>query len=177
MIREGIQPLDLKQLQRMADAVKGESERGIVLINATILDDVLKQSIESHLVGHKDVKRLTEGFNAPIGILHSRILLSFAIGLISEDEYKQLELIRKIRNEFAHNVEASFQSQRVVSHCHLLSQSPLFANIQNSPAKDVFVMSAAFLILIIQSRLPEVSRQRLYYREWSASRDAPAQSI
>lgn len=175
MILKGIQPLDLKQLERMADAIKSESERGVVLINATILDEVLKEAIESHLVEHKDVKKLTEGFNAPIGTFHSRILLSFAIGLIPEDEYKQLELIRKIRNEFAHNVEASFESKSVVSHCWSLAHSPLFANLQDSSPKDVYVMSAVLLNVVIQSRLPETSRQRLFYSRSSTKSTSHAE--
>lgn len=173
MIREGPLPLNVERLERMSRAVQGESERGSVLINATILDELLRQSIESHLVQHPDVKKFTQGFNAPIGSFHSRILLSFAIGLIPEDQYKQLELMRKIRNVFAHNVDASFKLQSVLSHCDLLSQSPVFAAMPNAIPQEVFLISAALLMVVIESRLPEASRQRLFYGELTTKAGAP----
>ena len=168
MIRHSENKLNLDQLQRVADAVKGESDRGLVLICSTVLDEILKRSIESHLVRHKVVEKLTESFNAPIGSFHARILLSFAIGLIPEDEYRQLDLIRKIRNEFAHSVDAKFQLPRIISYCQLLSQSPMFAAIENAAPREAFAMCAAFLIVVLESRLPEASNQRLFYQEWKA---------
>lgn len=163
MIPKGNQSLNVKQLERMALAVHGESERGVVLINATILDELLRRLIESYVVEHSDVKKLTQGFNAPIGSFHSRILLSFGIGLIPEDEYKQLDLIRKIRNEFAHKIDVSFKSQSVLSHCGSLSRWPMFTQIPEATSRDVFVMSAAFLMVGIESRLQEAASQRLFY--------------
>ena len=65
MIREGVQPLDVVRVQKMAEAIKGESQRGIVLITATLLDEMLRQSIESHLVGHEDVKKLIQKGDPP----------------------------------------------------------------------------------------------------------------
>jgi DNA-binding MltR family transcriptional regulator len=80
-----------------------------------MLDELLKRSIEAYLIAHKEVRALTDGFNAPIGTLATRTLMAFALGLISEREYQELILIRKVRNDFAHAIETSFSDQSVAA--------------------------------------------------------------
>lgn len=168
MIRRDKLLPNLEQVKRMQEAHKGESDRGTVLVYTTILVETLERCIESHLVNHEDVKRLMRGFNAPIGTFYARITCAFAIGLIPEAQYMELNLIRKIRNEFAHSVDVSFQSSIIVSYCsRLLSDSPSLAAVCLSP-RDRFMMSAEFLSLQFESRLPEISDQRLFYQGWNA---------
>jgi hypothetical protein len=92
-------------------ALHSESERGIALIAATMIDDILERTILAFLVDHKDTGRLLDGFNAPLGTFSSRILVALALGLLSETEYSECERIRKIRNIFAHNFPVSFEDQ------------------------------------------------------------------
>jgi DNA-binding MltR family transcriptional regulator len=164
--REKLLP-NLEQVKRMQEAHKGESDRGIVLVYATILDETLKRCIESHLVNQKDVRKFVNDPYAPLGTFSARITCAFAIGLIPEAEFRELNLIRKIRNRFAHSVDVSFQSSSIVSYCNqLLSDSPPLAAMCPSP-RDRFVMSAEFMGLQFESRLPEISDQRLFYQEWN----------
>ena len=81
----------------------------------------MKKAIDAFLVDHSAIVKLTEGFNAPIGKFSTRILLAFGLGLISEREYRELEVIRKIRNEFAHSIDITFNHPSVSSRCKLLS--------------------------------------------------------
>ena len=129
---------------------------------------MLKQYLESHLVKHKDVSKLLAGFNAPVGTFSSRILLSFAVGLISEAEYVMLGNIKKIRNEFAHSVQASFETPTISSHCRTLSEIPIVKSVMKSvkagkelDPKFVFRITSALMILTVQDRLPEATDQRL----------------
>jgi mannitol operon repressor len=94
-----------------------ESERGAVVIAATLIDDLLGQTILAFLVDHKEAGRLLDGFNAPLGTFASRILAAFALGLLSEEEYRECENIRKVRNIFAHNIHTSFGDQKVKDLC------------------------------------------------------------
>ena len=51
---------------------------------------------------------------APLSSFSSRILTAYELGLIQENEYKQLQIIRKIRNEYAHNwSDIPFETGRV----------------------------------------------------------------
>ena len=45
------------------------------------------------------------GSFAPLGTFSTKISIAFFIGLIPEDIYNDLNIIRKIRNEFAHNYD------------------------------------------------------------------------
>jgi DNA-binding MltR family transcriptional regulator len=47
-----------------------------------------------------------------LGTFAARIAAAYSMGLISDLEYKDCELIRKIRNEFAHKVHMSFKDDR-----------------------------------------------------------------
>ncbi|MGA3080494.1 MAG: hypothetical protein ABSD44_03820 [Terracidiphilus sp.] len=107
----------LKDIPAFLDSLNEESDRGAVLIAAAMLDDALALAIQRHLVDHKDTKKLTEGFNAPLGTFSARILGAFALGIISEAEYAEIEIIRKIRNKFAHSVIASFRDQQISDWC------------------------------------------------------------
>jgi len=161
--------LSMEQVKRMGDAVKGESDRGLVLINATILDELLVRNLQAHLVEHKDVPKLFNGIGAPLATFSARILFAFAVGLLPEDEYRELNLIRKIRNEFAHSVIVSFKSPNIVSYCQTLMHSGKIVEEPLFGPREMFALSAAFMTLLLESRLVEASNQRLSYQEWKPS--------
>ncbi|QJW84916.1 hypothetical protein HK414_19020 [Ramlibacter terrae] len=48
---------------------------------------------------------MIEGFNAPLGTLGSRIKAVHAFGLVTEEQFRDMEILRKVRNQFAHNWE------------------------------------------------------------------------
>ncbi len=155
-------PPYLRQFVYLINAAAHESERGAVLVYATMLDEQLKKVIEAFLVSHRAVVKLTEGFNAPIGTFSTRTLLALALGLISEKEYHEIELIRKIRNEFAHSIDMKFEHPSVSSRCKLL-----LGSIPDYPAPaEQFIASAAGLVLNLLNRAHYAARKRLSYRTW-----------
>ena len=128
----------LKAFVGLLEVVRNESGRGAVLVFATMLDEQLKKAIDAFLVDNSTIVKLTEGFNAPIGTFSTRSLLAFGLGLISEREYNEIELIRKVRNEFAHSIDMTFEQPSVSSRCKLLSWA-----IDEYPApRDQFIASA-----------------------------------
>lgn len=91
-----------------------ESDRGAVLSIAAALEDRLKEIILLFLRDSKSSTKLLDGFNAPIGTFSSKILMSHALGLITDKEYKELETLRKLRNKFAHTWEnLNFESSDI----------------------------------------------------------------
>jgi len=69
------------------------------------MDHLLARLIESFIVDNRDLaKQLLKGPLAPISSFSARILLAFTLGLIAEDEYHDLEVIREIRNMYAHQL-------------------------------------------------------------------------
>ncbi|ENF7027197.1 MltR family transcriptional regulator [Klebsiella pneumoniae] len=80
-------------------------ERGLILSLAAFSEDSLGKMLLTFMLDNKASKELIEGFNAPLGTFSSRIKACFSLGLITEGQYKDLELLRKIRNKFSHSWE------------------------------------------------------------------------
>ena len=91
------------------DDTKGR-DRSNVLIGATLLDEYLRRLIAAILIDTTKSKKVKEvvnklfEFNGSFGTFGARIKGAYCLGLISQDEYHNLEIIREIRNEFAHEL-------------------------------------------------------------------------
>lgn len=93
---------DLNKLNGYLDSL---DERGLILSLAAFSEDSLGKLLSTYMLDNKASHELIEGFNAPLGTFSSRIKACFSLGLITEDQYKDLELLRKIRNKFSHSWE------------------------------------------------------------------------
>src|SRR5215469_11710094 len=92
----------LRELQK-------ETPRGAVVISGVVLGEILGKTLEEYLTDHKDVKKLLNGgVSAPLGTFSARILMAFGLRLIDDKEYRNLQIVRRIRNHFAHDLHASF---------------------------------------------------------------------
>lgn len=92
-------------LNRLNSYLGSLDERGLVLSLAAFSEDSLGKMLLTFMLDNKASKELIEGFNAPLGTFSSRIKACFSLGLITEGQYKDLELLRKIRNKFSHSWE------------------------------------------------------------------------
>ena len=93
--------------------VGAETERGMTVLVAAELDRALEVVQKSYLVPGKARDDLFSGGSPPLGSFSTRINLARSLELITVYEFELLHLIRKIRNEFAHNPDTSFQDKRV----------------------------------------------------------------
>lgn len=113
------------RLAKMADetfefrhTLNHESDRGCALMAASYLDEQLKLLLEENLVENKKIADGLFDFNGAIGTFSSRIDMSYMMGLLPESVRKDLHLIRKIRNEFAHNPQPmDFDTQKLNDLC------------------------------------------------------------
>lgn len=81
-------------------------------------------------------------FNGPLGTFSSRILISFSIGLISKSYVNDLQIIRKIRNEFGHSPSIiDFENDKIASLCNNLKLT-IDSRKDN---KSKFITSVAFI--------------------------------
>lgn len=92
-------------LNRLNSYLGSLDERGLILSLAAFSEDSLGKMLLTFMLDNKASKELIEGFNAPLGTFSSRIKTCFSLGLITEGKYKDLELLRKIRNKFSHSWE------------------------------------------------------------------------
>lgn len=91
------------QLNSLFEALHGHDDRSLILTISAFAEDTLELLLLNYLREPKQAKELVNGFNAPLGTFSSRIKAAFVLGLMQEDDYKTLQLLRKIRNKFAHN--------------------------------------------------------------------------
>lgn len=118
-----------------------ESDRGCALLAAANLDSMLEDLLRRKLIGSKAHKDSLFGYTGPVGSFSSRILLSYSIGLISEDCLHDIQIIRKIRNDFGHMPTIiSFEDDKMKSLCQSLR---LNAYAKSVRARQKFVNSVS----------------------------------
>lgn len=161
--------LDQPHLQRfkvLLDEINRESPRGKVLVSASLLDDHLGEIIAARLVAHFAINKLITGFNAPLGTFSARITGALALGVISEDEYHDLEIIRAVRNHFAHQLKASFADDSIKDRCgNLKAAAQPYADVVMN-AEGRFTTAAVALIMHLTNRAHYVALKRLSYEPW-----------
>lgn len=143
-----------------------ESPRGAVLVSATMIDELLKRSIKSYLLEVPEAEKLLEGFNAPLGSFSARILTAYLIGLIDQKMFRDCERIRKIRNEFAHNLNVTFDNERLVHFCQDLHFSAKDYGDVKLDARARFLTAATSIILNLTNRPHYAAQKRLDYNAW-----------
>lgn len=106
----------------LLQATAGESDRGLVITAAAHVEVYLERILKAFLIDDADVKELFEGPFAPFGSLSGKIKAARLMGLITKEEAKRVDAMRKVRNVFAHEINASFDRPDVKKLC---AKSPI----------------------------------------------------
>jgi hypothetical protein len=153
------------------DLLREESDRGRVLISTGYMEEQLKDILLAFMQDTPQAKELVTSGNAPLGTFSSRIAACYSLGLISERENHDLTLLRKIRNDFAHDMHISFATPSVVDRCKLLDHkagdytSENMGEVIVNPTAQ-FTSAAVALILKFTNRPHYVAQKRCVYGEW-----------
>jgi mannitol operon repressor len=146
--------------------LKGETDRGVALVTTSFLDKLLGDTLKAFTIDNESSKRLFEGFNAPFGTLSTRITGCHALGLINDAEAGQCNILRRVRNEFAHQVEVSFKSDRVNDLCNNLEVSN---RDKDGDARRKFMGGSMSLLVMLLNRPHEVAQTRLVPGKWNTA--------
>lgn len=165
----------LKNLKILQDELeKSSSDRSCVIVAAAYIDELLGYIFKLFLVSpssEKEDKKLFSGYG-PLSTFSSKIVLSYRLGLISNYEYKTLQIIRKIRNSFAHDISKDslleFKGMLVplvparqlllIKDVPLPSENgsepplPIIPEVDMSSARDIFVKTVLCLTNLLSSR-------------------------
>ena len=113
----------IDDLNSLFESIYDHDERGVVLTLAAFAEDSLRLLLMAYMREEKLAKKLIESSNSPLGTFAARFTAAFTLGLINKDHYEALEILRKIRNKFAHNwTGVSLDREDIKSS--LLSLSP-----------------------------------------------------
>lgn len=92
---------------------QAETDRGAALVGAALIDDRLERLLRSHFLEAKESSELLNGANAPLGNFSARIKAAYCLGLITDLECHECDVIRRVRNEFAHKLHGlTFQRSK-----------------------------------------------------------------
>lgn len=172
----------LKNLKILQDELeKSTSDRSCVIVAAAYIDELLGYIFKLFMTSpscEKEDKDLFSGYG-PLSNFSSKIVLSYRLGLISNYEYKTLQIIRKIRNSFAHDITKDslleFKDRLmpfVPTRQLLLIKSipipsengtepplPKVPEVDMSSARDIFVKTVLCLTNLLSSRFLDAAEQ------------------
>lgn len=143
------------------DEFSKESDRAAVIVAASIFDDALCNLLKQYLVPTPSSQdELFDGANAPLSTFSAKIAFAYRLGLISSAFARNLHLIRKIRNEFAHNIHGgSFEESAVKSRVMELYKSQGYRNnrtgtrVQPKGPRGDFLIVCLWMLWSINSDL------------------------
>ncbi len=95
-------------LQIVQSEIIDENNRSTVIVCASILDTQLEKLLKNVFYIDKNTdEKLFLGANAILSTFSSKITMAYYLKIISENEMKMLNEIRKIRNMYAHEINIS----------------------------------------------------------------------
>jgi DNA-binding MltR family transcriptional regulator len=144
-------PHTVEQIKSFQEELAKQTDGGVAVLAAAVLEDLLELVIQKRLIElSSDRREALFGRMAPLSTFSAKIELGFAIGLYDERLRKPLDMIRDVRNKFAHRMEAlSFDDPKIME----LVQR---ARPQSAPTKlstrEVFLMcfNAASMLLYVE---------------------------
>lgn len=133
-------------LNKFSEILKNESDRGVALISAELINNCLTSLFEKYLILNKDLRKdILEYSLAPLHTFSNKIKMAYSLGLIGKKNYKNLDCIRKIRNKFAHRIfDASFEDAEIIKWCKEIKISGTSGDDLNN-YRYLFYSAAYFL--------------------------------
>ena len=141
----------IRKICQFREILISESDRGCALMAAAFIDDSLALLLRSSLVS--DRKVLTDLFshNGPLGTFSGKINLAYSMGLISKNVKRELHVLRRIRNEFAHTAaQIGFTETAISTSCHSLE---LHGRKADASPRTKFTSSMTGLLIAIEEGL------------------------
>jgi len=90
------------KLSELLPQFQQESERGSALLAGALLDDVLAERLKDFFVADPNAVKAMMGVERPLGTFGARIQMGYLLGFFGPETRKALEIIKDVRNSFAH---------------------------------------------------------------------------
>ena len=140
-----------------------ESDRASAVLGATYLDELLGKLIASFLIDDKkaiDALLSPSQPYAPLSSFSAKIIMAYCLGLIDKIQYHDLNIIKRIRNLFAHGLQGlEFQDGQISKEINKLRIHRI-AKIEKD-VRGEFVLTVAILSTDIEIQSREaVAHQR-----------------
>lgn len=169
--------LDVFTYNAFVDRFHAETDRAAAVLAGAYLDSFLENALRNVLATGDHVASMfgAHGFLQSFG---NKISMACALGLITAELARDMNLIRKVRNHFAHHIwEATFDLPPVANWCREIRVVDAAVNEEGEPVKDTNPLRLRYLLAVGMSTLlvahsPKVSDS---FRELTTgTRRAPA---
>lgn len=149
-------------IQRFVDELERElthtSDRGLPLVAVAGLERLLELLLSAAVPKSRDPGALF-GTNGPLQSVAHKMITAHTLGLISDDEKRELDLLRRVRNQMAHDLDVSFVRSEVTARCRELV---LGERLYSPPTMPALVVDGIAHItpndeLIARAELPHIS--------------------
>ncbi|UZE93030.1 MAG: hypothetical protein IB617_02620 [Candidatus Nealsonbacteria bacterium] len=147
-----------------------ETDRAAMILTASLIENTLTTLLKNYLVqvSTKD-DELFDGPTAPLSNFNSKVQFAHRLGLISQKLAHDLHIIRKIRNDFAHNVYGSNLESGVVKDLltTLIYSSDIVRNLQEARsiypegARGDFLTIASIMLFYLNQEIEKISKKQV----------------
>lgn len=149
--------------------LENESPRGIIIVGVALLESNLKDLLKKRFVSNKELSDLLKTIN-----FNRLVKLAYFVGCISEEDKRDLLILNKIRNEFAHNWGLnSFNDVKVVNDIYKLrvvKEAIGDRDLTDSDLTFVITMALTFMYLYIKDSINDCEKIPKYPSRYIARR-------
>jgi len=155
-----IRKVQLQDYEGFLKEIKIDSDRAKAILAGVYLEQCLALLLENFLIDDPFIsKDLFDSVTGPLNTFNQKTKLAYYLGLISEQEYKDLNVIRDIRNDFAHGMHGiTFEDQSIKDKCeNLLIPNQLKRKYD---IRNKFLVSVFLLVSLLNQRASEIRTKR-----------------
>jgi len=95
----------IREISNFVAGLAAESERSAVVLGAARLDLALENLLKASMQHHPGGSDNLFDPDRPIGSFSAKIALAYRLGIIDGQIEHALQMVRRIRNDFAHSIE------------------------------------------------------------------------
>jgi len=154
---------DLKKgWQNVANEFNYKTDRAAAILGAVFLEAHLGQLIADFLIEECDETESLLDAERPLGSFSARVHAAYCMGLISPNEFHDLNLIMQIRYIFANRIgEVAFADNGIQEKCFMLRipNHVLLPGVTRTP-RQLFVFASAILTQHLACRADDAAKKR-----------------
>ncbi len=140
--------------------LKGKDARTVTIMGASYLEYGLEQLLRTHFrdLNKDDSKNIFDGGNAVLATFSAKIRIAYAMSLIEGAVYRDLLLIKDIRNVFAHSLHnIDFTHKLIETDCQKLTSLIELYKVMDfscpfTSAPDIFLETVHHISLVLFCR-------------------------
>lgn len=142
-------------------SLQNETDRGCALMAAEFLSNELAALLRRRFVDDpRACDNALEDANGPLATFSSRIESAYLLGVIGPNARRELHLVRKIRNDFAHDYKPlDFNVERIANRCRELRAHAL---VPDDRPRANFARSVMGLLAVIHGSMLHANHAELH---------------